>query len=61
MLVRTKNERHTYLSGGPFKDDRSTDAGEYFVKELDSVRLRRHQGGVDIQAVSHGVVAPWVQ
>lgn len=47
-----------HLSRGPFKDETSGETAAKSVEEPERVTFRRHERGVDVQAVTHGIVAP---
>lgn len=47
----------TCLRGGPLIDEASGETAAQSVQDPEGVTFRRHQGGVDVQAVTHGIVA----
>lgn len=47
-----------HLRRGPFKDETSGETAAKSVEEPERVAFRRHQRRVDVQAVTHGIVAP---
>lgn len=49
----------SYLCRRPPENGRSGEAVEESVQQPETVRFGPDQGGVDVQTVAHGVVAPW--